>query len=531
MRSGGAAAMNVAQMLDWAADRYGDRVAFDQGGHELSYAELDERASRFANALAGLGVQKGDRVAIVVGNLTEYVEVEFGVTKLGAVRTPILIRSSAEDIGYMLGISDAVAVIVSTEALTLVREAVKQVAQPVEVIVIGEKPQAGEHAYEDLLAAAASTRLAVDLTADDLYALRFTGGTTGRPKGVLMSQRMMSVVISNMLINWPIEHDDVVVHFHPLSHAAGMIMYPWHMRGARQVIMPAFNFKPEALLRTIERERATAMFMIPTVLNVVLDADLVGEFDVSSLRTIVYGGAPPPLKRIRQALASLGPVLVQLYGTSEAPNILTTLQREEHLFEGEEPPRRLASAGRVGFGVEVRVVDEDGIPCQPGEVGEIVSRGDHTMVGYWKDPELTAERVVDGWVYTRDMGTFDEDGYLYIVDRKDDMIISGGFNIWPAEVEDVLYGHEAILEAAAFGVQDDKWGEVVVAAVCCRDEHAVSEDELQAYVRDHAARHKVPKRVWLRSSGIPKSPAGKPLRREVRDEFLRAYADATEARS
>ena len=513
--------MNIAAMLEWSADSFGDRIAYSQGERQLTFSALDERANRFAHGLAELGVKRGDRVAVLVGNRPEYVEVEVAIAKLGAVRMPILIRSSADDVVAMLEFSDATAAVASPECTEALRAALPRVPQAVAVIVIDADPGPGEHSYEELLAGSPNSRLGIDLIGDDNYALRFTGGTTGRPKGVLLSHRSMSTAISNMLINWPVEGDDVVVHFHPLSHAAGFMMYAWHMRGARQVIMPAFNFKPEVLLETIERERVTAMFMIPTVLNVLLDSNLLANYDTSSVRTIIYGGAPPPLKRIRQGLDAFGPVFLQLYGISEAPNVLTALQREDHVFEGEDPPPRLRSAGRVGFGVEVRVVDADGEQCRPGEVGEVISRGDHTMVGYWKDPELTAERFVDGWVHTRDMAKFDEDGYLYIVDRKDDMIISGGFNIWPAEVEDVLYSHEQVAEAAVFGVEDDKWGEMVVAAVCLRDGAGVGEQELKEYVGEHASRHKVPKQVWMREESIPKSPVGKPLRREVREEFRR----------
>jgi acyl-CoA synthetase (AMP-forming)/AMP-acid ligase II len=513
--------MNVATMLEWAARRYADRVAFTQGPVSITYHELDERANRLANGLIGLGLERGERVAIMVGNQIEYAEAEFAVTKAGGVRTPILIRSSVQDVSRILQAADARLVIASPESLEILRKAAAAVEREVVIMTIGGDAGSGELDYERLLSGSSGECVDVDLNGDDLYALRFTGGTTGRPKGVLMSHRTMSTVIANMLLNWPIDEDDVVVHFHPLSHAAGMIMYPWHIRGARQIIMPAFDFKPELLLETIERERGTAMFMIPTVLNILLDSALLDQYDTSSLRTIVYGGAPPPLQRIRQGLAAFGPVFVQLYGTSEAPNILTTLQREEHVFSGDEPPRRLRSAGRVGLGVEVRVVREDGTECQPEEVGEIVSRGDHTMVGYWKDPELTAERVKDGWVFTRDMGMFDAEGYLYIVDRKDDMIISGGFNIWPAEIEDVLYEHADVREAAVFGVEDPKWGEAVVAAVYLTSSSELRPEELQAFVRERVARHKTPKHVWLRTEPIQKSAVGKPLRRHVRDEFLR----------
>jgi len=511
--------MHVTNMLEWAGRRHADRVAFTFGSVERTYAELNERATRFANGLIDLGVKKGDRVAILVGNQIEYPEVEWAVAKLGGCRTPLLITSSAEDITEILEFSDATAIVASAECSETLETAVRNLPRSIHSVLIADRVVGDHVAYEDLVTAGSTSPPAVDVTADDLYALRFTGGTTGKPKGVLMSHRTMSTVISNMLLNWPVDGDDVLCHFHPLSHAAGMIMYPWHIRGAKQIIVPAFNFDPRSLLEMIQAERATTMFMVPTVLNILLDADILDEYDTSSLRTIIYGAAPPPLERIRQALAALGPVLIQLYGTSEAPNILTTLLKEEHVYEGDELPKRLRSAGRVGLGVEVKVVRDDGTECDVGEAGEVVSRGDHTMIGYWKNEELTNERVKNGWVYTRDIGAFDEEGYLYILDRKDDMIISGGFNIWPAEVEDAVYSHSDVQEAAAFGVPDDKWGEAVVVAIYLRLGADLSEEEVRQYLRGRLAPHKVPKAIWLCDEPIPKSPVGKPLRRKVREQF------------
>ncbi len=222
--------MNVTQMLEWSADSFGGQIAYTQGERQLTFAELDERANRFAHALAEIGVERGDRVAVLVGNRPEYVEVEVAIAKLGAVRMPILIRSSADDVVAMLEFSDATAAVASPECTEALREALPRVPQAVAVVVIEAEAGPGEHSYEELLAASPSGRLGVDLIGDDNYALRFTGGTTGRPKGVLLSHRSMSTAISNMLINWPVEPDDVVVHFHPLSHAAGFMMYAWHMR-------------------------------------------------------------------------------------------------------------------------------------------------------------------------------------------------------------------------------------------------------------------------------------------------------------
>jgi len=511
--------MNIATMLAWSTQCHSDRVAFKTPAVERSFAEIDRRANALANALLELGVRKGDRVGVLIGNQIEYPEAEFAIVKAGAVRVPMLINSSVEEVRRFIEFSDAEIVIASTDGLTALRAARNLVGREIVTIVVGDAEGSELH-FDELIAGAATTAPPIDLDEDDDYALRFTGGTTGMPKGILMDHRCMVNVVNNMLLNWNVPFDEVVCHFHPLSHAAGKIMYTWWMRGARQVILPAFNFDAEELLATIERERVTTLFMIPTALNVVLDSGLLERYDTSSLRMIIYGGAPIPPQRILEGLKAFGPVFVQIYGCSEAPNVLTTLLQQDHVFDPtKEPPPRLRSAGRVGCGVEVRIVNSDGVDQPTGEVGEIVSRGPHTMARYWKDETLTAERVRNGWVYTRDMGYFDEDGYLYVVDRKDDVIITGGFNVWPTEIEAVICEHGGVAEAGVFGTPSDTWGEAVFAVVVPKPGVKISAEEIGLFIRSRLSGHKRPKRIIVRSTPIPKSPVHKPLRRKLREEY------------
>jgi acyl-CoA synthetase (AMP-forming)/AMP-acid ligase II len=392
------------------------------------------------------------------------------------------------------------------------------------VVVVGT-PAPGETDYAQLAEAGSVAWRPPDIVEDDLYAIRFTGGTTGTPKAVTMSHRSMVHVIQNMLLNWPIDDADVALSFHPLSHAAGMMSYPYWVAGATNVIRPAFGFDAGEFLDAVERHRVSSTFMIPTVLNVLLESEALGQHDHSSLRSVFYGGAPIPLRRLRQALEVFGPVFIQVYGTSEAPMLLTTLLREEHAAPEGEAPARLRSAGREALGVEVRVVGPDGTPRPPGEVGEIVSRGPNNMVGYWGNDELTAQRLRAGWVHTGDMGRFDEDGYLYVVDRKEDMVITGGFNVWPAEIEDAIYQHPAVREAAVFGVEHPKWGEAVAAVVVAQDDRELDAEALTSFLRERLASYKVPKCVVIRADPIPGSAVGKMLRRKVREE----HADELEA--
>lgn len=517
--------MNMAHLVEWSARRYRDRTAFIFGDQSLTYGEVDRRANRLAHGLLELGIAKGDRIAIIVSNRPEYAEAEFAVAKVGALRVPMLITSTVPELVRWLTASECTAAIVSPEAADGVRAAVDQLDRDL-VIVMMDSAGPGETGYEELLGASPETPVAVDIAGDDLYALRFTGGTTGGPKGVLMSHRNMVTTTLNLTLNWPIDETDVALHIHPMSHAAGMMMYSYWTVGAVNVIHPAFGFDPHEFVAAVERHRVTSVFIIPTVLNVLLDSDALDGADTSSLRSIVYGGAPIPLTRLQQGLDRIGPVFIQVYGSSEAPMALTTLHRDEHLLVDGKAPARLRSAGREILNVEVRVVDPEMQTLPPGEVGEVAARGDNTMVGYWKNPELTAQRVVDGWVRTGDMGYLDEEGYLYIVDRKEDMIITGGFNVWPAEIEDVIYQHPAVNSAVVFGVDDPKWGEAVTAAVVPRSGAAVEEAEMIAFLAERLTKYKVPKRVLIRDSPIPQSAVGKPLRRQVRTEYLDALERA-----
>lgn len=508
--------MSIDRLLEWSVDRFPDRVAIRTDKTSRTFAEVDRRANALANWLIGQGVVKGDRIGVLIGNQAEYPEAEFAIAKAGAVRVPMLIGSSVAEVERYVSFAGTRFVFASGDGLAALREAVQSPlvrSDPPRIIAIGNAV-AGEEDYETIVATSTDMRPRIELGDDDLYAVRFTGGTTGLPKGVMMDHRCMTNVINNVLLNWQVGDDETVCHIHPLSHASGKILYTWWMRGARQVIMPAFGFNPDNFLQVVERERITTVFMIPTAINMVLDCPTLGRYDTSSLRRIIYGGAPMAERRILEAVKAFGPVLYQIYGSSEAPNMLTCLSAEDHVFEGP-PPDRLRSAGRPAYNVELRIVDEQGADCPPGAVGEIISRGPHTMSGYWKDPELTARRKVNGWVHTADMGRCDEEGYIYIVDRKDDVIITGGFNVWPAEVENLLCSHPDVAEAVVFGLPDDKWGEAVTAVAVAKSGRALDADSLSRYLEPLLPRYKVPKQIHIHPEPLPKSSVGKLLRRRV----------------
>jgi acyl-CoA synthetase (AMP-forming)/AMP-acid ligase II len=513
--------VNFKSAIEWSNQRHHDKPGVVTPSVSRTFGEIDGRANSLAHALRELGVGKGERVGICVGNQIEFVEAEWAVVKLGAVRVPILVSSSLKEIEYYVEFADLRTIVVSEDALPSVRAALAGEAlagREITVIAIGAT-EAGERDYESLIAAGSRSHLDVPLGPDDLYAIRFTGGTTGLPKGVAMSHRTVMGMVNNMLLSLDARSDDVFCHFHPLSHAAGMMLSTWWMRGSTQVILPAFDFKADTLLDVIQRERVTAIFTIPTALNVLLDCERLAEYDTSSLRRIYYGGAPISPRRITEAIEAFGPLLTQVYGHSESPMVLSVLDPEDHVFSGD-PPERLASAGRPIYNVDVRLVDKDGEDCAVGELGEIISRGDNRFVGYWKDDELTARKTIEGgWVRSGDIGRWDEDGYLYLVDREDDMIITGGFNVWPAEVEKVICAHPDVAEGVVVGLPDEHWGEAVTAVVVAKPAHRVDAAELIQFAKQQLPPYKVPKKVYVHDTPLPKSAVGKLLRRTVRDQY------------
>ena len=515
--------MDVSKLITWGAKTHAARTAFVCQAKEWTFSEVDRRTDRLAHGLLRIGVARGDRIAILVANRVEYGISEFAVTKAGAVRVPLLATANAKDLIRWLDGADIGFVIACPEGIDVLRSVCGKTARPFTIVAL-ESARPDEFNFETLIAESPDGPVDVELTPDDLYAVRFTGGTTGAPKGILMSHRNMVTVILNALLSLQVQKTDVGLTLHPMTHACGFMMYCYWMMGSKNIIHPAFGFSASNFVDAVEQYRVTSIMMIPTLLNVILDAPESESADLSSIRHIIYGGAPIPLPRLEQGLRRFGSVFQQIYGSSESPMFMTSLLRDEHLLADGSKPPWFGSVGREVINVEIKVADETGTSVPIREIGEIMSRGEHTMVGYWRNPEVTATRYLDGWVRTGDMGYFDEDRYLFLVDRKEDMIITGGFNVWPAEVEDVLYSHPAVLEGCVFGVEDPKWGEAVCAMVVLRVGSQASEAEIIAYMAERLTKYKVPKRVVISSEAMPKSGVGKLLRRQARERFLVAVA-------
>lgn len=506
--------------MTWAAQRFAERIAIVCEGEEqsLTFHELNADVNRLAHALRAFGLQPGDRVAILQPNCHRFILALFGVQKAGLVPVCLNTRYAAREHAFILNDCSARALLIAHECVDTIAP-VRGALSTVEHYLCTDGDANGMLNMMAVMAAQPTCEPGIEVEADALARLWYTSGTTGRPKGAMITHAIQSEHLKLFLMNMEVAigPDDAMLHVGPMTHASGNYILPHVVRGARNVILPRFD--PARTLETVVRQRITMLHLVPTMLFRLLEVAEQGTFDVGSVKRINYGAAPMPVSVLRRAIQVFGPVFRQHYGLTEAVQPVTLLLPEEHVLEGDETVmRRLASAGRPALGVEVRVVDDQGHDVKPGEMGEIVVRGPHVMQGYWNLPEATAETLRDGWLHTKDMATIDEDGFIYIVDRKDDLIISGGFNIYPREVEEALYGHPAVREAVVFGVPDEEWGEAVMALVALNGGQAVTADALIAHCRQHLASYKKPRFIRFVPE-LPKSAVGKVLRRELKAQY------------
>ncbi len=512
--------MDLQQILARAVRFYPNRTAVVCGTTHFTYSGLADRVQRLCCALQELGITKGDRLAILMYNCHRYFELYYATPEIGTLAVPLNIRLSASEIAYILKDSGSNTLFIGPEFLPLLAEIREQLPDLRHCIFTGDgPPPVGYQGYEQLLAAAGADFSPTPVLPEDLAALFYTSGTTGHPKGVMLSHANLLANAHHILAGMHWQEGEVYLHACPMFHIAdGPTSHFITWLGGTHVIIP--TFKPDLALEVMERECVTATLLIPTMINFLIHHPDVHTRDLRTLRTIAYGGAPMPAELARQAMRTLTANFTHLYGLTEAAPLLTCLPPQQHVADGPpEKVRRLLSCGREIIGVRVRVVNERGEEVKPDEVGEIIARGPNIMVGYWNKPQETAEALRDGWLYTGDLATVDEEGYIYIVDRKKDMIITGGENVFSTEVENVLYTHPAILEAAAVGVPDATWGEAIKAIVVLKPGMQANAEDIMAHCRGHVARFKVPRSVDFYEGALPKSGSGKILKRELREKY------------
>jgi fatty-acyl-CoA synthase len=503
--------MLTVELIRRGACYFAGRTAVLFEDKSLTFAEVDELSNRFAHVLASNGIGRGGRLAILANNSIYSMPVDFACVKAGAARTPLNARLSTEEHEHMLRETGARVVIYDAE-LGERAEALAARVDGVKMLGLGSN-----RCGPDLLLEAASAPSTDPLTPagpDDVILTIFTSGTTGRLKAAEHTQETYAAVSNNTSMNMPeVGPDDVMLHAASLFHASGCFVLPYWMKGATTAVLG--RFEPGEFLNAIARWRVTSLHLVPTMLAILLAQPDIEKADFSSVKTIFYGASPMPLPVIKRALELWGPRFIQYYGQTEAPLFITRLDQDDHVRAGAD--QRLLACGRPSVDCEIRLVDDKGDDVPAGEQGEIALRAPFAMKGYFNAPDLNAAMFIEGgWLRTRDVGRFDDEGYLYLVDRTSDMIITGGYNVYPREVEDALMAHPAVFECAVVGAPHEKWVEAVTAFVVLRSGAGTSEDELIEFTRGRLASYKVPKSVRFIDQ-IPKSAVGKLLRRALRD--------------
>jgi long-chain acyl-CoA synthetase len=490
--------MTLQELVRESAAEHGDKIFMFFGNREISYRELNQAANRVAAGLVRLGIKKGSKVALLVTNRPEFVFSMFGAYKLGAVTVPINCNLKAEEIEYIISNSDASTIITSPEFTETVRGVQSRVAALKTFVVLGDDLYGG--IPFDALMTEKPDEPAVDVLPEDEASIIYTSGTTGKPKGVILTHDNYCFDARSMVEGANITESDRYMCVLPLFHVNGQVVTVIGPMVAGASMVLCEGFSPSTFFADLERFQATTFSAVPTIYSILLNLPDASAYDLSRLSMCICGAAPMPVEVFTEFEKRFSAFIIEGYGLSEGTCASCV-----------NPVGGLRKIGSIGLplpGQEMKIVDSDGRPLGTGEVGEIVTRGRHVMKGYYKNPQATAEVLKDGWLYTGDLGYSDEDGYFFISGRKKEMIIRGGANIYPKEVEEILYQHPAVKEAAVIGVPDKIWGEEVVACVILKDEAQATEEVLIAFAKQKLADYKCPKQVFFMTE-MPKTATGK----------------------
>lgn len=494
-----------------AVQRFPDRDALVQGDQRITYRQMGVRTAQIMQALKAAGLGQGAALCQLAPNSADGWMLRVACYLLGIRYTPLHPLGSADDHAYIITDSEADALVCDASFSDRADTLLARDLQLKHVFSLGPA-----NFGEDLLDLAdrqPERQLWCEADPSGVAGLVYTGGTTGQPKGVIHHHNTLVTNVLMTLAEWDWPKEIRLLALTPLSHASGALVVPVFLKGGTVHLQDGFD--PDAMLACIEQEKITATFLVPTMIYVLLDHPKTRQTDTSSLEFIIYGASPMSPTRLLEAMEIFGPVFMQLYAQSEAPMTVTALPQWAH---DPNRPERLASCGYPLAGVQVKLLDDDGSEVPVGEVGEICVRGPLVMEGYWKKPEETAKALQGGWLHTGDMARQDEDGFLYIVDRKKDMIISGGFNVYPKEVEDVLMSHPSVAQASVIGVPDEKWGEAVTAVVVAKNGAEIGADELIALVKDKKGAVQAPKQIEF-VDAIPVTALGKPDKKAIRARY------------
>ena len=512
--------MRVGDILTRNANKFPGKIALMSEDRSQDYKSLNGRVNRLASALLRKGLRKGDRVGVLVHNGHQFVELYFAAAKTGAIFCPYNNHLTRSELKEIINYSAPRFLFFDRDYEELIGSLTSELTSVESVVCLQECQGFSAESYERLLSGGEEAEPGLEIMEDDVMSMFFTAGTTGRPKGALHTHKHVVTNAVTGVIELRVDYDDRILITFPLYHVAGEDNIMRHSYMPNTIfVRREGGFDAAKVLEYIAENRVTRCQMVPTMVHTLLQLHDVKRFDLSSLRLILYTGAPMPVEMLKKAMQIFPCGFAQLYGQTESGPVTLLLKPEDHALEGSAKQlQKLASTGKPVLDYEIRIVNEHGEDVGPGEVGEIIGRSEAMMEGYWQMPEETAVKLKDGWLHTGDLGKFDEDGYVYIVERKNDMIISGGVNIYPREIEEVLYKHEAISEASVIGVPDDHWGESVKAIVVLKESATATGEEIIQFCGAHLAGYKKPKSVEFWKE-LPKSPQGKILKRVIRESF------------
>lgn len=483
----------IAHLAQKVFRRYPEKLAVKDRSRSFTYVELQTRVYKIYSALKQQGLKKGDRIAILMSNRLEHIELDLAAAFGGFIKVPLNYRLHPKEIEYILNNAEA-------KLLIGEEELISKLNSDVVSIFVGNE-------YEEWLLAATAVELQIEVGEDDLFTIMYTSGTTGKPKGVMLSHRNMVSSALSLALVCEITPDDVVGHVAPLTHGSNFLSHVSWMYGLTQIVFD--KFQPVEFLNDIESEKVSFIFMVPTMVNLMIQDPGFAPEKLKYIKSINMAGSPIAASKLKQAIEKAGSKFIETYGLVEAPMAITMMPRHELVH-------RLESCGATGPFVSMKLVDENGQEVKQGEIGEVICKGPLVMQGYWRNQKATEETLRDGWLFTGDLGWCDQNGYLHLVDRMKDVIISGGLNIYPREIEEILNMHDGVKESCVVGLPHDKWGEAVVAYCVVNEEATVKVEELLELCKNHLASYKKPKEIHLVEQ-LPKSSYGKILKRELRE--------------